>query len=317
MQAFNINKKIVVAWMHSHLRTFLGCLAAAGALGSPAQAQLSERVAACAELREPAFQNALSACSAHTGCSMILKLQMDCANARQFLKKLATALAGKSSVTNNDVFEANSVTLMTWPVLTTQVAGIQKMVRDSINEPGRQKVETNVGGIRTYYEGRVVNDHRDGIGVSIKADGVMERGQYARGGLNGQAQVIDAEGLVFAGGWAMGQKSGFIVEQNLNGVVRYGQYASDKRVGAWEGWHFAGSTSKTLYSNDGKFLSHEETPAPEVAQVPSPVRPTPPSPPLAQPNTPTPGTPDYQPPRRTSSSAQTDDPKALGGSYRP
>ena len=304
--------------MHSQLRTFfLGCLAAAGALGSPAYGQLSERVAACAELKEPALQNALSACTAHTGCSMILKLQRDCANARQYLKKLATALAGKSSVTNDDVFEANSPTLMTGPVLTTQVVGIQKMVRDSINDPGRQKIETNVGGIRTYYEGRVVNDHRDGIGVSIKADGAMERGQYARGGLNGQAQVIDAEGMVFAGGWAMGQKSGFVVEQGVNGWVRYGQYASNRRVGVWEGWNFAGTTDKSLYGNDGKFLSHEETLAPEVAHVSSPVRATPPSPPLAQPNNSTPGSPDYLPPRRTASSAQADDPKALGSSYRP
>ena len=182
--------------MNKDLRALLFKMAAViciatGAFGVPAHAQVSPELANCEELRDSAASTQMASCNAHIGCNMVLKLKKTCANANGFLGKLKAMLADRREITNNDVFEANAPELMPVSVLRTEVAEVQRIVRNASKDPANGKRElTPASGNRIYYEGGLVNGNRHGVGVSIISNGGMDRGQFENGGLNGQGQFI-------------------------------------------------------------------------------------------------------------------------------
>jgi len=145
------------------------------------------------------------------------------------------------------------------------------------------------------------------VGVTVRSDGVMHRGEYEGGRPHGHEQSIDSDGTIFARRLRNGKASGFAVVQKPERRVFSGQYESSVQIGAWDIWYPSGAVWRTVYDNAGKGIS--------MVQVSAP----PPDRPLSPPkqDTSTPGSPDYLPARRQASAASSDDPKVPGASYRP
>ena len=104
--------------------TVLGMLSAVGC------ASINQKIAHCEALKDDTTRAQMNSCSAHTGCNMVLNLQTDCAKTKSFLSRLKESVAGRSTITNNDVFEANTPTLTSNEALRTKVATVQNMLRE-------------------------------------------------------------------------------------------------------------------------------------------------------------------------------------------
>ena len=299
---------------------------------APVHAQLNAQLAGCEGLNEGVSLALAKSCSAHVGCNMVLKLKKDCSKALDFLARLRGSLLGRTEITNNDVFEANSPELKPSPVLKALVASVQKIVNDAATDPFRAKHEFKPTPTEVfYYEGGLSDGKMHGVGVGISSGGAMQRGQWESGLRSGQAQVVSSDGsLVIVGNWLNGKKFGMVAEQHFNGQVSVGTAAGEiLHVGVWEIRDSAGNTTKVLYGPDGREVARgPKAPPGQVAEDPPGASSSTPGSPDYQPpqraasgatgvagNVP--GSPGYLPPRRPATAPQADDPKVPGAFYRP
>jgi hypothetical protein len=318
----------------------IGLFLLGGAWVVPGHAQLNAQLAACDGINDGASLALAKSCAAHIGCNMALKLKTDCSQAMGFLAKLRSNLSGNRGITNNDVFEANMPVLTADEKLNRHIASVQRLVRDAPYDPSNGTLDTaSQSGSRFYYEGGLDGERRmHGVGVFIVGNGGMGRGRRVNGSAEGLGQLVAPDGAFFVGTFLNGKLHGSGAYQHSNGVVLVGEFSEAHPVGLIESTHRSGVTQKTRYDAQGKVLAAGPFAAPgEIAQLPKtdaplgiaaegnsstpgsadyqPPRWTAPS--AAGGSANVPGSPDYQPPRRPASSTQADDPKALGGSYRP
>lgn len=294
----------------------IGLVLLGGAWVVPGHAQLNAQLAACDGLNDVASLALAKSCAAHIGCNIALKLKNDCSSAIAFLNKLRSTLSGNRGITNNDVFEANMPVLTADERLNRHIAAVQSVVRGAPYDPSSGALDTKAqSGSRFYYEGGIDNRHMHGVGVYIVDSGGMGRGQMVNGRVEGLAHLVASDGTFFVGTFLDGKLHGGGAFQSSDGVVFAGEFRNGKPFGLIDSTQRNGLTNKIRFDAEGKILAQGPYARPgEFAQLPKTDSPLGNA---AEGNSSTPGSPDYQPPRRTAPSANQDDPKALGGSYRP
>jgi hypothetical protein len=250
--------------------------------GTFAQPQTSPARGGCEGLRGAPGLTSLEVCDAHRGCNLVLRSKPDCEAAKRFLGNLHVSLEGRTRITNNDVFEANSPELMPHAMLKDTVALVRDTARLALSLPTNGRLEyTTALDQQAYYEGGLKDGRRDGIGVTVLANGNMERGRLVEGRANGWYEVVFSNGQVIAGTYHDGSPT-MGSFQLSNRTVGVGQWEMQKPAGTWEYTYPNGNTQSVLYGADGKQLEA----GPQV------------------------------PPRRPPASG-ADDPKVVGGVFRP
>jgi hypothetical protein len=249
-------------------------------------ASINQKIAHCEALKDDTTRAQMNSCSAHTGCNMILNLQTDCAKTKSFLSRLKESMAGRSTITNNDVFEANTPTLKPNEELKAKVLTVQNIIRESMHDPRNGSVtRKNLKGNDAYYEGGMNEGKMHGAGVVITSEGTMIRGQMKNGAVEGQGQVVKPNGVVTVGDYVDSGPQGNIATQGSDGAVLTGFRLGD---GKWSGVSEftlpSGAHQKDLLSSEGILIASGPFVGPgQVAPIPSAsATPEPTAPPIAK-----------------------------------
>jgi hypothetical protein len=137
-----------------------------GTFGVAAFAQAALESANCDGLLDKSNQTQRDNCSKHPGCSMVLKVQKDCATMNGFLSRLKGSLSGRSEIKNNDVFEASMPVLTPNDTLKAKLSAVQKIVRDGNRVPNQGILFLkSTAGNEMYYEGGIKDGAMYGVGV--------------------------------------------------------------------------------------------------------------------------------------------------------
>ena len=227
-----------------------------GVISVPTFAQAALESANCDGLLDKANQTQRDNCSNHPGCSMVLKLQKDCATMNGFLGRLRGGLSGRSEIKNNDVFEANTPVLTPNEALKTKLLAVQKIVLDYSKEIDQGKfTRKTAAGEEMYYEGGIKGGAMHGAGVNIGPNAFMYRGQVYNGHFEGFAQVITPDGSLFVGDFVGSRPQGNVVFQSSAGTILAGYQNAKKWSGVMELTLRNGNHVKELYSSAGEKLA--------------------------------------------------------------
>lgn len=259
--------------VQSHTIRFTAVLGMLSALGC---ASINQKIAHCEALKDDTTRVQMNSCSAHTGCNMVLNLQTDCTKTKSFLSRLKESMAGRSTITNNDVFEANTPTLTSSEALRSKVTTVQNMLRDEA---------LTINGTSGHKAGKGYYEDGPMVRVLIVENGLMLRGRNEINKINGQAQMVTASGYIIAGDFVENKPLGHIALQYTDGTVYTGDYlGDDKWAGIIDVTEPNGDHFKRLHDREGNKLAvGPVAKAGQIATIPSAsVTPEPAAPPIAK-----------------------------------
>jgi hypothetical protein len=221
------------------------------AMFADGHAQDGTQIQRCERISSPdiAFQAGL--CESHAGCRLVMAIHNTCANTTSFLDRLrGRSEDADEPLTNDDV--ADALTPEDRPsTIRRYVERARETVREAFGGAPAQQVTSADG---SYYEGSF-DANRTGVGVAIRRDGGVARGQFDNGRLSGAGQTIEPSGAMAAGAFRENELSGDGATQNTDGEVLAGTFDNGHPVGAMEASYPDGSTQRVLYDDSGNELA--------------------------------------------------------------
>ncbi len=227
----------------------------------------SSSPANCDPVTDPDQQFAENICSAHFGCALVVKAQRACAATKTFLKKIGDffTLNGSSRpLTSNDVFEAAAPPTTSHPQARPYVAAVAKVMQ-GLPKTGLTKYAA--AEQKFYFEGTGPIFGSQGPGVYISNNGLMQRGYFNNGKLEGPGQEVFSSGSVATGAYANDN----LVEgvyQAPSGRLEIGRFGEAlKNIGMTTIVNPDGASRRVLYDTDSTVVASGPLARPGQAPV--------------------------------------------------
>ncbi len=231
----------------THFLPALALSACALFISAGAQAQIKPEIANCVELKDEAIVAQAEMCSAHIGCVYVLNVQKTCAQAKGYLERLQMAIGEgtrtffgsyRKEVTPDAVFTAvlnsddrkNERKLGGLAEPQRRAHEIEARVRD-VGSGETLSGDTD-SGLKWVYYGQVKDGKSEGIGTRIISNGEVQRGQFSRNALNGDAEVLSGKGGRFVGSYEKNIRAGQGTDMRPNGSTAIGRWTGN---GSMEG----------------------------------------------------------------------------------